>query len=190
MLIAVKQNNHVAVALSDAGITLKLSQKDGALYENVPYFKVKSNKDCYVFVDNLSVAYDILKAHEFIFCNVTDMSSLITTVVPKIKQLFKSYLLLDDNGEMSNRILVVKGDKMFDVCYDFKVVEYSDYVTYNHGDTTITTLEFCKADSAKQTLLNTLRCLAKGNVLDVWPATIVDVTNNKTMLVSKQKTMQ
>ena len=67
MLIALKKDDEIVVASTIAGSFVDTSKKDLALADNIPFWKVKGVKDCYVFAEDLTFTTDLLRYNDYVF---------------------------------------------------------------------------------------------------------------------------
>ena len=90
MVIARKDGDRIVVGLTVADTLIDMTERDLSLIENIPFWKVKGEKKCYVFAEDLTFATDLLRFNDYVFKNITDGNSVITNVVPKIKELMRA----------------------------------------------------------------------------------------------------
>ena len=91
MVIARKDGDRIVVGSTVADTLIDMTERDLSLLENIPFWKVKGEKNCYVFAEDLTFATDLLRFNDYVFKNITDGNSVITNVVPKIKELLSKY---------------------------------------------------------------------------------------------------
>lgn len=128
MVIALKDKDKVVVLSTIADVVEDISTYDMALVENVPGWKVRGTKDCFVFADSVKYAVDLLRCHNGIFKNITDGNSVIADVVPQMKELLDRYACIYNNREWDASLVVVKGNKIFTINRYFIVSEVDDFV--------------------------------------------------------------
>ena len=113
MLIAIKKDDTIAVGASCADIYTDFTSQTCILDENVPFWKVRGEKDCYIASSSLEFAVDLMRYNNNIFKGITDAKSIISNVVPKMKDMLGFFDLIDEEGSWNELLLVIKGDKMF-----------------------------------------------------------------------------
>ena len=102
MVVAIKKDDKISVGITVCDSLVDMTEKDLSLMENIPFWKVKGTKDCYVFAEDLTYGVDLLRYNDHIFKNITDGNSIIVDVVPQIKEI------LTENNKKSVK-------KLFDV---------------------------------------------------------------------------
>ena len=126
MVIAVKEHDRVIVGTTICDSFFDISEKDLALADNMPWWKVKGNDDCYVFAEDLNYSTDLLRFSD-IFKGVTNSSSIITEVVHKMKELLGKHSRIINGDEWDSQLLIVKGNKMYVIGRYFTVSEQDTY---------------------------------------------------------------
>ena len=130
MLIAIKDKDRIVAGLTMANMYVETTENDILLDDNIPFFKVRGNKNCYVLISSACFAADLLRYNDFIFKDVTDGESVIKGVVPKMRALLEEYdQILDDKSWESN-LVIIKDDKAYSVNVYFVVEEISDYCAF------------------------------------------------------------
>ena len=85
MIVAIKKEDRVVVGMSICDGSVDMSSKDLALADNLPFWKVKGEKDCYVFTEDLTYSSDLLRYNDYVFKGITDGRSIVEKVLPKMK---------------------------------------------------------------------------------------------------------
>ena len=128
MVVAVKRDEKIVVGITMCDSFVDMSEKDLTIMENIPFWKVKGPKDCYVFAEDLTYAVDLLRYNDSIFQNITDGNSIISNVVPKIKEILGKYSRIIGGKEWGTQLLIIKGNKMFTIGNYFTVSEADEFV--------------------------------------------------------------
>ena len=134
MIVAIKKEDRVVVGMSICDGSVDMSAKDLALADNLPFWKVKGEKDCYVFATYLVYSADLLRYNDYVFKGITDGSSVVKKVIPKIKELLASHNLLVNDKEWRNQLLIIKGNKMFTADNFLLVKEVDDHIAMGIGE--------------------------------------------------------
>ena len=113
MIVAVKKEDRVVVGISISDSFVEMAEKDLVLTENLPFWKVDKEKDCYVCTEDLCYSTDLLRYNSHIFKGITDGKSVIENVVPKMKILFEKNVCLTSDNDWHNQMLIIKGNKIF-----------------------------------------------------------------------------
>ena len=132
MLVAAKKDDKIMVGVSVCDSLIDMTEKDLSLIENLPFWKVNGTNDCYVFADERNFAVELLRYNDHIFKNITDGNSIITTVVPKMKELLSKYLQVVDGKQWEGPLLIVKGNNMYSIGNFFTVTEVKEFVGFGY----------------------------------------------------------
>ena len=177
MILAVKKDDRIVVGINVISSLADMSERDLALSENIPFWKVKGNKDCYVFADTLSFAADLLRYNDYVFKDVSDGKSIVEKVVPKIKELLGRYSQIIKDKEMDTQILIVKGNKMFTIGRFFTVSEEDRFVGLKNNQYSIGALEESSDMDLEQSILFAARTVGRMRNIYNFPLLVFD---NKT----------
>ena len=121
MVTAIKRDNNFVIGITSKDLFVDMTEKDVSILENLPFWKVKGVKNCYVFADGIDFPIELLRYNDYIFKGITDAKSVIKNVLPKIKEILDVYGCILERKRWDNQILILKDDKLFQVCYDFPV---------------------------------------------------------------------
>lgn len=179
MVVAVKKDDRIVVGVTVCDSLIDMTDKDLSLDENIPFWKVKGNKDCYVFSEDLTLATDLLRFNDYIFKDVTDGNSVIETVVPKMKELLSKYSRIIGKDEWDSQLLIVKGDKMFTIGHYFTVSEADNFVGLGYEPYLLSGLEETKDISAQESVLFSVRNLNKTKSKNLFPLVLFDSKTKK-----------
>ena len=67
MIIAIKRDGKVVVGISICDCSIDMTESDLALADNLPFWKVKGEKDCYVCTEDLTYSTDLLRYNDYVF---------------------------------------------------------------------------------------------------------------------------
>ena len=179
MLVAKKQDDRIVVGVSICDHFCECAEDDLYLDENVPIWKVKGEKDCYVFADKSSLSVNLLRYNDNIFKGITDGRSVIEKVVPKIKSILDAHSRLIGANEWGDYLLIVKGNKMFTINEHFNVCECDDVATLGYLPFLIAGLEECKEASPEQSILSTVKGLERLRNKKLFPLVTFDTKTKR-----------
>ena len=179
MVVAVKREDRIVVGVTGCDSLVDMTVKDLSLEENVPFWKVTGTKDCYVFADILSFEADLLRYNPSIFKEITDGKSVFETALPKMKALLGKYNRISEKGEWSNKLLIVKGDKMFSVDAYFTVSEEDGFVGLDYEQYLLGALEESRDLSQEESVLFAVRNLKKMINRELFPLVLFDSKTKK-----------
>lgn len=179
MLIARKDGDRIVVGLTVADSFIDMTERDLSILENIPFWKVKGEKNCYVFAEDLTFATDLLRFNDYVFKNVTDGNSIITNVVPKIKELLNKYSQTIDGKEWGSQLLIIKDNKMFTVGHYFTVSEVDEFVGFGFESYLLGGLEESRDKPIEESVLFTVRNLNRMRRKNLFPLTIFDSKTKK-----------
>ena len=72
MFVAVKREDRVVVGITICDTYGDMTEKDLSLPDNIPFWKVKGEKNCYVCTDDINYSSDLLRYNDYVFKGVTD----------------------------------------------------------------------------------------------------------------------
>lgn len=179
MVIALKTKDRVIVATTIVDSIDDISTCDKSIQENLPYWKVRGTKDCFVFVDELKYSADVLRFHDFIFKNITDGNSIITDVVPKMKMVLDGYFCTHDGKEWDSRLIIVKGTKIYTIDRNFVVCEADEFAAHNYEYYISGAMEECPDLPPEQRILFAVNHVCEINNAKLYPLTLVDTKTKK-----------
>ena len=185
MVIALKTEDRVIVATTIADVVDDIDTCDKSIQENLPYWKVRGTKDCFVFVDQLKYASDVLRFNDYIFKNITDGNSIITDVVPQMKMLLDSYACTHDGNEWDSRLVIVKGTKIYTIDRNFVVCEADEFVAHTYEYYISGAMEECADLSAEQRILFAVDHVCDIDNANIYPITLVDTKTRKFKVICK-----
>lgn len=183
MVVAMKNDDRIVVGITMCDTFIDMSTRDLALAENIPFWKVKGTKDCYVFAENLTFSVDLLRFNDGIFKNVTDGNSVITGVVPKMKELFGKYSRVIGKDEWDSQLLIVKGNKMFTIGHYFTVSEIDEFAGLEYEPYLLGGLEESKGKDLKESVLFAVRNLNRMRSRNFFPLMLFDSKTKKRKIV-------
>lgn len=128
MVIAVKKGEEIVVGISTIDNYGGMTAKDKLLADNVPCWKVYGEDDCFVFSDRATLISDVLRYNSHVFRGITDYNSVVNKVVPKIKDLLSGMNCLLQDEIMNTKLVIVKGNKVYFINYDFMVADIDEWV--------------------------------------------------------------
>lgn len=179
MLVAVKKENEVQVGVSVRDSLVDMTDRDVSLLENIPFWKVKGGKDCYVFAEDLTYAVDLLKNSDYVFKNLTDARSVIDSVIPKMKNLLDKYFRLLNGKEWDSQLLIVKDGNMYSIDHYFTVTEEPNFVAFNNTGYLLGGLEESDGDSPIDAILFATRKLKEIKNANMFPLVTFNTKTKK-----------
>jgi hypothetical protein len=179
MIIATKKGNDVTVRLSICDSSANMTEKDLALTDNIPLWRVKGEKDCYVCCEDNTYSSDILRFNDYVFKGVTDGKSIIENVIPKMKDLLGRHDRLLNGKEWLNQMLIIKGDKVYKIGNYFTVFEIDDYAVLGYESFVIGALDETRDKDATESILESLRNMNRMKNRQFFPITIFDTSSKK-----------
>lgn len=179
MILARKSGDRIAVGLSLADSLVDMMERDLSLAENIPFWKVKGNKNCYIFAEDLTFATDLLRYNNYIFKNVTDGNSVISDVVPKMKELLGRYSRIIGKDEWDSQLLIIKDNKMFTIGYYFTVSEVDEFVGLGFEKYLLGGLEENRDKSLEESILAAIRNLNRMRCRNFFPLVLFDSKTKK-----------
>ena len=179
MVVALKKDGKITVGITVCDDFVDMSVTDLALEENLPFWKVKGTKDCYVFSEDLTFAADLLRYHDFIFKDITDGNSIVTNVVPKMKELLDGYNLITKSKEWDSQLLIVKGDKMYTIGHYFSVSEIDEATGLGFEPYLLGGLDESKDLPPVESILFAVRNLNRMRCRNLFPLTVMDLQTKK-----------
>ena len=185
MLIARKDGDRIVVGLTLADSLIDMTDKDLSLVENIPFWKVKGVKDCYVFAEDLTFATDLLRFNDYIFKNITDGNSVITNVIPKMKEVLNKYSQIVNGKEWDSQLLIIKDNKMFTIDNYFTVTEVDEFVGVGYWGYLLGGLEESRDKTIEESILFAVRNLNRMRSRNLFPLTLFDSKTKKIRVVFK-----
>ena len=179
MIIAVKKEDEIAVGISICDCSADMSEKDLSLADNLPFWKVKGEKDCYVCTDDLTYATDLLRYNDYVFKGISDGKSIIENVLPKMKDLLSKHNQLIKNKEWQNQLLIIKSGKIFRITNYFCVTEVDDYTALAGESLALGVLDNMEDAKPKDSILTALRHIGRMRNRIFFPVTIFDYKTKK-----------
>ena len=183
MLVAAKKDDKIMVGVSVCDSLIDMTEKDLSLIENLPFWKVNGTSDCYVFADERNFAFELLRYNDHIFKNITDGNSIITTVVPKMKELLGKHSRIINGNEWESQLLIVKGNKMYSIGRYFSVSENDNYACLGFEGYVLGCLEELSNKgyevSSLDKVVNSLRYLNAIRNRDYFPLITFDTSTKK-----------
>ena len=183
MVVAVKKDNRIVVGVTVCDSLIDMTDKDLSLDENIPFWKVKGNKDCYVFAEDLTLATDLLRFNDYIFKDVTDGNSVIETVVPKMKELLSKYSQILNGKEWDSQLLIIKDNKMFTIGHYFTVSEVDEFAGLGYEQYLLGGLEESRDKSLEESILFAVRNLNRMRCRNFFPLMLFDTKTKKRKVV-------
>ena len=179
MIIARKSDDRIVVGLTVADSLVDMTDKDLSLADNLPLWKVKGNKDCYVFSEDLTLSTDLIRFNDYILKDVTDANSIITSVVPKIKELLSKYSCVINKDEWDSQLLIIKDNKMFTIGHYFTVSEVDEFVGLGFETYLLGGLEENMDKSNEESILAAVRTLNRMRNRNLFPLVLFDSKTKK-----------
>lgn len=183
MIIARKDSDRIVVGSTIADSLIDMTERDLSLSENVPFWKVKGEKNCYVFAEDLTFATDLLRFNDYIFRNITDGNSVITNVVPKMKELLSKYYQNINGKEWYSQLLIIKDNKMFTIGHYFTVREVDEFVGLGYDSYLLGGLEENKDKSLEESILLSVRNLNRMRSRNLFPLVVFDGKTKKRKVI-------
>ena len=179
MVVAVKKDDKITVGITVCDSLVDMTEKDLSLMENIPFWKVKGTKDCYVFAEDLTYAVDLLRYNDHIFKNITDGNSIVVDVIPKMKELLSNYSRVIDGKRWGSQLLILKGNKMFIVGNYFVVSEADDFVGLGYDTYLLGGLSEMREEDPRENILFAIRNLNRMKSRNLFPVMMFDNQTKK-----------
>ena len=174
MIVAIKKEDRVVVGMSICDGSVDMSSKDLALADNLPFWKVQGEKDCYVFTEDLTYSSDLLRYNDYVFKGITDGRSIVENVLPKMKELLGKNNLLVNDKEWYNQMLIVKGNKVFRITNFLCVSEVDDYAAMGFENYLQGSLDATSDLEPTESILTSVRNTVRLTNRMLFPITIFD----------------
>lgn len=182
MVVALKRDGQIVVGMTVCDDFIDMTEHDLALEGNIPFWKVKGVKDCYVFAEDLTLSTDLLRYNQWIFKDITDGQSIVENVVPKMKELLEGYARVLDGKEWDSQLLIIKGDKMYTIGHYFTVGECDESAGLGFEPYLISGLEESKDLPPKESVLFAVRNLCRMRCRNLFPLTLFDNKTKKSTI--------
>ena len=169
MVIARKEGDRIVVGSTVADTLIDMTERDLSLLENIPFWKVKGEKNCYVFAEDLTFATDLLRFNDYVFKNITDGISVIRNVVPKIKGLLRNYSQIINGKEWDSQLLIIKDNKMFTIGHYFTVSEVDEFAGLGYEPYLLGGLEESRDKPMEDGILFAVRNLNRMRNINFFP---------------------
>ena len=179
MVVAVKKEDGIVVGISARDGLGDMTTRDYTLEENLPFWKVKGVKDCYVFADTSNFAVELLRYNDAIFKDVSDGHSIVANVIPRMKALWSEYGQVFDNKEWDGQLLIVKDGKGFVVGRYFTVSEVDDVAACWQQNYLLGGLEEASALPETERILFAVRNLRQMRSRELFPMLVFDSKTKK-----------
>ena len=179
MIIAIKRDGKVVVGISICDCSIDMTESDLALADNLPFWKVKGEKDCYVCTEDLTYSTDLLRYNDYVFRGISDGKSIIENVLPKMKDLLSRHNQLIKNKEWANQLLIIKSGKIFRITNYFCVTEVDDYTALASESMILGVLDNMVNTDPKENILTALRHTGRMRNRNFFPITIFDYKTKK-----------
>ena len=183
MIIARKSGDRIVVGSSVADSLVDMTERDLSLAENIPFWKVKGNKNCYIFAEDLTFATDLLRYNDYVFKNVSDGNSVISDVVPKMKELLGRYSRIIGKDEWDSQLLIIKDNKMFTIGHYFTVSEVYEFAGLGYEQYLLGGLEESRDKSLDESILFAVRNLNRMRCRNFFPLMLFDSKTKKRKVV-------
>ena len=183
MVVAIKKDDKISVGMTVSDSLIDMTDKDLSLVENIPFWKVKGVKNCYVFAEDLTFATDLLRFNDYIFKNITDGNSIIANVVPKMKELLSKYSQIIDGKEWGSQLLIIKDNKMFTIGHYFTVSEVDEFAGLGYEQYLLGGLEESRDKSLDESILFAVRNLNRMRCRNFFPLMLFDSKTKKRKVV-------
>lgn len=174
MIVAIKKEDKVVVGMTICDSSVDMSSKDLALADNLPFWKVKGEKDCYVFTEALTYSADLLRYNDYVFKDITDGRSVVEKVLPKMKELLGKNNLLVNDKEWYNQMLIIKGNKVFRITNFLCVTEVDDYAVMGYENYLQGSLDATSDLEPTESILKSVRNTVRLSNRMLFPITIFD----------------
>lgn len=174
MVIARKEGDRIVVGSTVADTLIDMTERDLSLLENIPFWKVKGEKNCYVFAEDLTFATDLLRFNDYVFKNITDGISVIRNVVPKIKGLLRNYSQIINGKEWDSQLLIIKDNKMFTIGHYFTVSEVDEFAGLGYEPYLLGGLEESRDKPMEDGILFAVRNLNRMRNINFFPLVLFD----------------
>lgn len=177
MVLATKTEDAVVVGISCADSCVDMTMRDLALRENLAFWKVKGEKDCYIFVDDLKYSAEVLRLHDYIFKGIEDGESIIKNVLPKMKEILAAYDQITGE-EWQNSLLIVKGNRMYRISSYFCVREELNDVAFCNTSYLMGAMDSLDI-TGENKLVESIRLLNKIRGTNMFPLTVFNSKTKK-----------
>lgn len=185
MVVAIKKDDKISVGITVCDSLVDMTEKDLSLMENIPFWKVKGTKDCYVFAEDLTYGVDLLRYNDHIFKNITDGNSIIVDVVPQIKEILGRYSRIINGKEWGSQLLIIKGNKMYTIGHYFTVSEVDNFVGLGFESYLLGGLSEMKEETPSESILFAIKNLNRMKCRNFFPVMLFDNQTKKRKLYYK-----
>lgn len=174
MIAATKRKDKIVIGVTICDNCRNMSTKDLALPDNLPFWKVKGEKACYVCTEDQRYSTDLLRYNDCVFKGITDGESILEKILPRIKDLLGKNDLLINNEEWHNQMLILKENRLFRIDNYFSVSEIDDHATLAFENYLQGALEETKHFDPTESILASLKTLSRLTNRRFFPVTIFD----------------
>ena len=178
MILALKDNEKITVGVSSADFLVNMSTRDLALKENLPFWKVKGVKDCYVCLEDLTYDVGLFQYNDSLFVDVTDIDSIIKNFVPQMKEILRKHERLIGE-KWGNSMLIIKDNKMYKIDTYFCAQEVRDFTAFGAESYLIGVIEETQGMDSTQRILHALRTVNRLRNRNYFPLMVFDTKNMK-----------
>lgn len=179
MVIAKRQDDKIVVGISDRDSLIEMCENDYYLEENLPFWKVNGEKDCFVCSSKVCFSTNLLRYNDKIFKGITDGKSIMQNVVPKIKGILSEYLSLINDKSWDSQLLIIKGNKMFTINNYFNVTEIEQSVALGYTPYLNSGIEESCDMSAEESILFSVRGLETIQNIKLFPIVTFNTKTKK-----------
>ena len=174
MIIAIKRDGKVVVGISICDCSIDMTESDLALADNLPFLKVKGEKDCYVCTEDLTYSTDLLRYNDYVFKGISDGRSVIEKVLPRMKELLGKHNRLVNDKEWHNQMLIIKGDRIFRITNYLCVSEIDEYTVMGYESYIQGTLDETRDIAPEESILSAVRNVNRMRNRQFFPITVFD----------------
>ncbi len=157
MRIIIKNQTEAYLAVSDVTKLRCQPCLDGALEDNIPFWKVVGREDVYVCATEVNHATDILRYRKDLFEKEIDCASLMLYTVPKIREILEKNDVCKEYWDMN----VIANGKIYQITTRGTAIEIVGSVAIDASFCASEALDRYADLPAKERLLKACLCEAK-----------------------------
>lgn len=183
MVIAVKKDEKIMVGSSICDGCTQMTDKDLVLDENIPFWKPKNTKNCYVFAEDACMETDLLRYNDEIFKGVCDFDSIIANVIPKMQALLRRYYLISEDKSWGSQLLIIINGTMVTIDHYFVVTKFKNFVSLGADYVMCGAIEEMQDASLEERMIFAVKTTEQAFNKRLFPMVIRDMQTKKRKVV-------
>lgn len=133
MLIVIKEQDKIVVGFANSEWAFPYTDADAMQLDNVPVKHLAGKKDRIVAFSVAGFLPDLIRYDDEVLENPTTAEEMKREIVPMLKNMAEHFKRVNEDGDWQNSMVVVEGDKIFDVNITFAVREIVNYVCHGYN---------------------------------------------------------